>query len=360
MRILHFAQWTPSNHCGVTRKIVEQCQSWRENGVDATSIMLSVKPVADLELPSFVTVVSPSSDPGDSLAFRYLAKARAVRRIANLVRAFAPNITYARTFTWAPGYLGAIAPGKLVLEVNTNDEVECRSYPFTKQMFYRHSLRRLYRRADAFVTVTPDLAGQMRRFDKPVVAIGNGISPARFDASLASNGRRERSVLFVGTPGQPWHGLDRVLMLAQAMPDVEFHVVGSSGSQDELHNVSYHGLLDRQALANLYSRCSVGLGSLAMERVGMNSSSSLKVREYLACGLGVLLESPDADLEGLHGLSVVRWGAEWVGRASSELERLLTNMPERSSIREAALRRCGSIAVERRRLSFFSRVNECL
>jgi glycosyltransferase involved in cell wall biosynthesis len=271
------------------------------------------------------------------------------------VRAFKPDITYARTFTWAPGYLGAIAPKGLVIEINTNDEVESRNYPLAKRVLYRESMRRLFRRADAFVAVTPDLAEHVAPYGKPAMCIGNGISPGRYDASIAASQERTRSVLFVGTPGQSWHGIDRVLMLAQAMPQVTFHVAGYSDGH-VYPNVIYHGLLDATSLGILYSRCSVGLGSLAMERVDMSYSSSLKVREYLACGLPVLLESPDADLENLDGVSLVRWGTNWVERASCELERLMTTFPDRVGLRERALQRCGSEAVERRRLDFVSSI----
>jgi len=353
MKVLHFSQWTPSLTCGVTRKIVEQCEAWIAQGVDARAVMLSVSGVAaNVTLPPFVTVVSPSGRGPSGLVARYLTKVALIGHVAKVVRDFDPDVTYARRFTWAPGYLWAIAPGKLVIEVNTNDRSESESYPIAKRLLYRSALRRMTRRADGFVVVTPDLMQTLEGSHAPSTVIGNGISPNRFPATVAAHSRAKMAVAFVGTPGQPWHGIDRVLLLAKAMPWVEFHIVGPErDSHSAPVNVVFHGSLGYEQLIGVYSKCSVGLGSLALERVGMSYSSSLKVREYLACGMGVILETPDADLEGLQGVRLVPWCEDWVSRAIAAIEDICSQRSG-ASFRENALQRCSTAIVESRRLEF--------
>ena len=35
-----------------------------------------------------------------------------------------------------------------------------------------------------------------------------------------------RRVAFLASMGQPWHGVDKILWLAEQLPDVEFHFIG--------------------------------------------------------------------------------------------------------------------------------------
>lgn len=63
-------------------------------------------------------------------------------------------------------------------------------------------------------------------------------------------------------------------------------------------NIHLHGFLDRSAYLSILARADVGIGTLALHRKGMEEASPLKVREYLACGIPILLAYEDTDLSG--------------------------------------------------------------
>src|SRR5207249_2857500 len=60
-------------------------------------------------------------------------------------------------------------------------------------------------------------------------------------------------------------------------------------------NVHVHGVLDRAQLHRLLAQVDVGVGTLALHRKGLEEASALKVREYLALGLPVVLGNADTD-----------------------------------------------------------------
>lgn len=101
----------------------------------------------------------------------------------------------------------------------------------------------------------------------------------------------------------PYHGYDRVL---KGMADcgervgntrVEFHVVGSSQTIDDLHrmtdelklnNVIFHGVKSTEELNEMYEQFNVGLGCLALHRRNADIDTTLKVIEYYCRGVPVI------------------------------------------------------------------------
>jgi len=106
----------------------------------------------------------------------------------------------------------------------------------------------------------------------------------------------------VGSPGQKWHGVDKVIYLASKFLKNTFHIIGPE--KDEIirlglkisNNVIFHGYLNQRELENIVSRCDIGVSSLAVHRKNMNEASSLKSRQYLAQGLPIIIGYQDTDL----------------------------------------------------------------
>lgn len=57
----------------------------------------------------------------------------------------------------------------------------------------------------------------------------------------------------------------------------------------------FHGRLDRRDYEPLMYQADVAIGTMALYRKGMNEASPLKVREYLAYGLPVIIGYQDTD-----------------------------------------------------------------
>ena len=105
--------------------------------------------------------------------------------------------------------------------------------------------------------------------------------------------------IFVGSPNQPWHGLNDIEALAKKLTEVEFHIV-VKGFVSNLSNVKNYNGLYGQDLIDLYKTMHIGIGSMGLYKNGMSEASPLKTREYLRYGLPTIISYSDTDLGGLN------------------------------------------------------------
>jgi len=134
-------------------------------------------------------------------------------------------------------------------------------------------------------------------FNKPTAVIPNGIVLAT-KAPLPPPQNDAPNLVFLGTKGQVWHGVDKIVRLAKELPDWTFHVIGPEpadlGTQPS-SNIKLYGHLDEPEYLNVLARSDVAIGTLALHRKGMDEACPLKVREYLAAGLPTIIGYDDTD-----------------------------------------------------------------
>lgn len=153
---------------------------------------------------------------------------------------------------------------------------------------------RLLDAVSGFVCLGSKLGDFYSRYGKPVCVIGNGFDTSSVRPRSSPHNPRPKPV-FVGSRGQPWHGVDKLVEVAAALPEMDFHIVGEAAAGTAANFVA-HGYLDWPRLRELYSTTDVGIGTLALHRIGMNEITPLKTREYLAHGLPVIGAYDDIDL----------------------------------------------------------------
>jgi glycosyltransferase involved in cell wall biosynthesis len=111
-----------------------------------------------------------------------------------------------------------------------------------------------------------------------------------------------------------WHGYDRVLRgLREALdrnPDVVPHVsfAGHGPAAAELKalcralrlddHVTFHGMKTGKELDQLFDQSDIAIASLGMHRIGLQTASSLKTREYCARGIPFVFAVPDESFAG--------------------------------------------------------------
>lgn len=136
-----------------------------------------------------------------------------------------------------------------------------------------------------------------------MLEITNGV---RIDNIKSKNHSKNNDEVFrmvaVGTL-YPYHGYDRVLKAMAKCEEkvynkkVEFHIVGSSKTIDDLHreadklglnNVIFHGICSTEQLNEMYDEFDVGLGCLALHRRNADIDTTLKVIEYYCRGVPVI------------------------------------------------------------------------
>ncbi|WP_068621031.1 glycosyltransferase [Paenibacillus tuaregi] len=135
--------------------------------------------------------------------------------------------------------------------------------------------------------------------DSPPNSLPNPVESASNPVeSLRSISAEPVRFVFIGSSGQAWHGVDLIADLAARRPAWKFDVIGLTN--DELEgpvpaNMSFHGPLTRAEYQPHLDQADIALGTMALFRKRMAEASPLKVREYLANGLPVIIAYEETD-----------------------------------------------------------------
>lgn len=179
-----------------------------------------------------------------------------------------------------------------------------------------------YRSAHRCVALAPGIAeGIARRgiAEAAIATIPNGCDIAIFRSAVAPwrpEGVREGDLLaiFTGTHGVA-NGLDAVLDAARVLQsrgrdDIKLALLGDGklkpalqarAANEELRNVIFHPLVDKQRLAGLMSAADLGLQVLANVPAFYYGTSPNKFFDYIAAGLPVLNNYPGWLAEMIRG-----------------------------------------------------------
>jgi hypothetical protein len=274
-------------HSGVYKKILDQITFWRLSGY---SVQLFV--VTDFDSISYWQKI-------DEKAVILLDKSR-IAKFLNRIRIFRlaiksrPSLIYLRDSFPLRIHKCSIP---IVIEVQSlvGEELKIRSR--AKYLLFRYSKKYIYSRINAAVYVSRELL-RLNEFQFkdtiPKITIGNGINLNRIEV-LPQRIESKLGLFFVGNPNQLWHGVSELVEFARLNPDIDIHVVGNS-NQTRLSNLFFYGRLTPDEYRDIASKCVAGIGSLNLIVIQQKESSSLKVREYLALGLPVILKHEDTDL----------------------------------------------------------------
>jgi hypothetical protein len=291
MRLAYLTFGGVDSENGWVKKMLSQARAWMARGHE---VMLFA--------------ISRSESPWGGLAdlpietvkgFTKLARLWRSRALARRVIAWEPDLVYVRWSGNRPGLGMLMERVPSILELNSYDVGGLKSRQSRMNLWYYLATRaRVLRKARGLVAVTHEIAGKFADFGKPVLVLGNGIDLSLFPELQAPSNPTPR-VAFMGTPRQPWHGLDKIMSLAAHFRQWHFDLVGPShedlGSATVPENVSLHGLLGRAEYLQIIAKADVALGTLALHRKGMHEACPLKVREYLAYGIPTIIGYRDTD-----------------------------------------------------------------
>jgi glycosyltransferase involved in cell wall biosynthesis len=293
VRIAYFAHVNGGSRSGVFHKIAGQVEQWRAQGETVRVFVLTRDDVAQWQ-----------SSLGNAVICQYaggLSRMKAVMRLVQAVRKFSPQVLYLRRDMFYPQMLWLPAKAALAVEVNDDDLQEYALGSWIRAFYNARTRGILLRKARAIVFVTSELSDRrsFRRYSGAHVVITNGIRLDAYPTLQAPDGDRPRLV-FIGTAGQPWHGVDKVVRLATLQHEWRFDIIGMTDvGPASPRNIAWHGPLERADALPILAGADVGIGTLALHRISMDESSSLKLREYLALGLPVIYANRDLDADGL-------------------------------------------------------------
>ena len=353
MRIVYVAHVNDLATSGVVSKIAGQTEEWRRQGHDARLLLLTRdRGQREARLP-------------DARVFSYggpVSRMQALARLVRAARRLQPSIVYVRKDLFYPQLLALPRSAGLVLEINEDDLVEYRLGSRRRFEYNRLTRGILLRRARGLVFVTSELqrSPSFAGHRMPSIVVSNGMRLGDYPEVPAPANPRPRLV-FVGTSGQVWQGVDKVVTLAALEPGWDVDVIGAraedmADSAATVPNVTWHGPLDHASALRVMAGADVGIGTLALHRKAMHEAGALKLREYLALGLPVIYGNEDADVDAIPELTLRIPNTET--NVTTDIQRIesFVEAARGRRIPRAALAHLDTEAKEARRLAFLRTV----
>ena len=372
MKIAYFAQINLYKNNGVINKIRNQVEAWQSMGHEVRLIIMTGDSEVDLDSTSFSSlaksgmvelykVKSLGLIPTDVIGY-WLGLPSSFKKARKVLDDYHPDVVYARYSMFQPFYRRIGEKFKLIVEINTDFASEY--YLIRKENLKRY-LRFLYfkctdslflKSVSGVVAVTTEIAQKYKGL--PVAVVPNSLKVSNYELSEVPVGSKKTSIVFLGTPGMAWHGIDILRDLAKELPLVDFNLIGykEGDVKDVSPNVILHGFLDKEDYMKILLNSSAALGSLALFRNRMEEACPLKVREYIACCLPLILPYKDTAFE-------INGYPEWVlnvdfqnysiAENASKIEKFLMQCATFNIKQEDVLQYIDVSFLEKRRLDFF-------
>ncbi|WP_057940608.1 hypothetical protein [Acetomicrobium hydrogeniformans] len=295
MRIAYMVHLNMGPDSGVFKKIISQINVWLQYSDVKIFIITRCLDESIKKYYNFDSAIYTYQNR--SIAYR--SRITAFERAVNDIIAWNPDVIYTRQDHYYPPVKQLAINNALVIEVNTNFMKEVRMYSRLKWLYSLASSRIILSKAAGLVFVCSELAQeyQYRKYNKPYTLIGNGF-PIEEVKTLPPNNTDTVRLVFIGQAGCSWHGVDKIIRLANLCPGWEFELIGISQSEIDGSaptNLHLHGKLNRSQYEQILQISDCAIGTLALHRNGMKEASPLKVREYLAYGLPVIIAYEDTD-----------------------------------------------------------------
>lgn len=289
MKIAYVAQISAKSR-GVLKKIHGQIAAWEAMGHEVRYFFISHEPVPGYTVYPFwkrYKILNPT--------FKLLCDLNKYQPDCIYMREDGlPVSRFIRFLLWGK---------KTILEINGNGDLEGKKYyynsfPEKRNYWLNYAVNHFfYRFIAGIVCVSHELATLPHiAACKQTLVIPNSINFQDISIRKTNTSSSPIHVLFLGSQGQEWHGVDKIIHLAKQLDDkFIFHIVGPSPQDLQQYsppqNVVIHGY--KTHYEDIVKKCHIAIGSLALHRIDMDEASPLKVREYLASGFPVLIGYTD-------------------------------------------------------------------
>ena len=290
MKIAYVASFGNPFFNGVFRKIESQLAVWRSiPGLDV-ALFFRAKPGISVPGGTSYPIAGMPTCSYNASFFRD-------------IKAFDPDVVYLRHEIAGPQILQICRQfsGKIVLEINADIDAELKLEGKTsikrRAAFWINRLTEGYLESHlgGCVCVSSNFLEMFPKVPRNRKIVSpNAIDLTQHPVRKRPPAGERTTLLFMGTPGQAWHGVDMLPALARSLPEYDFLVVGPDALSDAPSNMFFHGYVPPEELPPLYARSHIGIGSLAFFRKNISEASPLKVREYIAAGLPVILGYADS------------------------------------------------------------------
>ncbi|MGG1514136.1 hypothetical protein ABE504_01905 [Paenibacillus oryzisoli] len=291
MKLAYLFHWNEGPESGVFKKICAQVNEWRKLGNEVKLFIFTNRSINDWHLHcDQIEVVMQQYDGWRSRLSQF-------RMLVAQIEQWSPDAIYHRFDLYYPYLNRLLRKFPSVLEINSNDLTEMKSILGVRYWYHRLTRTRALKVSKGFVFVTKELAEKRHysRYVKSKIVIGNGIDLEKYPHTESTKNGPTKLV-FIGSAGQIWHGIDKIILLAESEPSWKFDMIGTENVMKKSPpNMTFHGKLTKDQYQPILQQADIAIGTLALHRKNMKEASPLKVREYLAYGIPVIVGYQDTD-----------------------------------------------------------------
>lgn len=290
MKITYLLLHIHLNETGAQKKVVEQINCWQNENHQVDLIIIC---------PKGFQLLTKQITPHYIYYNSYFDFYKVYWSAFRILKKINPQLIYSRNNFYLPGLLKIFKEFPAVIEINSHEIAEwhlkkANSFiGFIKYYYYRLSNLILFRKIKAFVCVTNEIGNtiEVKKFNKPVAVIPNGTDIFKFNQrKTAKFDRKIPELVFIGTPGQKWHGIDKIFEIAKKTVGLlNFNLIGIDQKSDLPANVKCYGYLAEKDYMELMLNCDIGIGTLSLSKKEMIEACPIKVRLYLALGLPIII-----------------------------------------------------------------------
>jgi len=291
MIIAYLIDYDLGNNSGVIQKIKQQSLQWTQKGHKVYLVSTKTMSIYDEDYKVIFKQ--------NSLNINFGRVGTALKLFYNsyfifyLLQKIDFDLIYMRYRLYMPFFKRVLKKYTVIMEINSDDTLEYKLHSRVTNIYNKITRDFTLKYIDAFVSVSYELKDRFTYLDKSVEVIANGIDSKEYHLKRTKN--NTPTLVFIGTPNQSWHGMDKILKMAKYFKNWQFYIIGTKGKDSE--NIRYFGYLSQKKSTKIIEECDVGIGTLSLYKTGLNEASPLKTRQYLACGLPVIYAYRDTDID---------------------------------------------------------------
>jgi len=370
MRIAYLLKANLIKQHHLIEKVFNQVHYWTNSNMYSTEVKIFCLSETDSSSSKLDAFDINYYKVGKGGALELLVLTSLLKDVLLDLKAFNPDLVYTRTWTPRIFTMKFVRNFKVISEVNTKELDEYRLLAKNslklklKFIYYRYTRHLFYNHLSSIFCVTNEIAKGLRQYKLPTFVTPNSIPLKNYKIEIPEENKIPK-IFFIGTTGMPWQGFDIIIKLAiLTLGKLEFHLVGNNELDDGTlpQNVVSYGFLDKKDYVAILNKCDVGLGTMALHRKGLKEACPLKIREYLAYGLPIILPYDDtAFLEDNPIWALKLPSEEGASLEPDQIERIVTFSNKMLGYRvahEESSKYVDSTYWEKKRIDFFRSVME--
>lgn len=290
MTIAYMIDYDLNENSGVVQKIKQQVKEWSLSGHSVYIVSLKTMKIYDQQCNViFKEKVSQIEFKRIGTAINLFINSFNANKLLNKINF---DLIYMRYRLYMPFINNILKKNIVIMEINSDDTLEYKLSSKLTDFYNRFTRDLILKNINAFITVSNELKNKFKKYKKPINVIANGIDTSLYNVKYNKN--QKPIFVFIGSPNQQWHGLDKIEKMADYFKNYMFYIIGTNGKNTS--NICYLGYLTQEESTKIINGCDIGIGTLSLYKKGLNEASPLKTRQYLACGLPIIYAYEDTDI----------------------------------------------------------------